>query len=199
MEKSQHQERTDGDLALAAVAGDRGAFAALVERHAGSVYKFSYRFVRNGPDAEDAAQETFIRVWNNLKKFDATKSFTTWIFAIAKNVSLDILKKRRTSPFSALAEEDDVVDAILAPYIAAFDASDAAFDQGILKSDLDVLLGRLPEYYRDVLVMRYTDNLRFREIAERLHEPIDTVKSRHRRGLALLRDMAGKEDLAGTL
>ena len=187
-------EKTDHDLILAALGGDHEAFAILVERYVSPIYKFSYRYVRNGPDAEDIAQETFVRVWKNLKKFDQSKTFKTWIFAIAKNASLDLLKKKRPMSFSQIGEEDDIVEAVLASYVMIPDASDITFDQGLLRNDFNVALAKLPPHYRDVMVLRYTDNLKFREIAERLGEPLDTVKSRHRRGLALLRGMVDGRD-----
>jgi RNA polymerase sigma-70 factor (ECF subfamily) len=196
MEDMPSSGKTDLDLVIAALAEDHGAFSLLVERYVSPIYKFSYRYVRNGPDAEDIAQETFLRVWKNLKKFDQSKNFKTWLFAIAKNASLDFLKKKKTLPFSLLGEEDDAIEAILAPYVAIADTSDAAFDRGLLKKNFDRVLAELPERYRDVMVMRYTDNLKFREIAERLHEPVDTVKSRHRRGLALLKNMVDGEEFA---
>lgn len=186
----------DRDLISLALKGDHAAFAEIVERYVSPVYKFSYRYVRNGPDAEDIAQETFVRVWKNLKSFDASKNFKTWLFAIAKNASLDFLKKKKAVPFSALAAEDDAAEAILAPYIAFSDESEDVFDRGLVKQDFDEALARLPERYRNVMMMRYTDNLKFREIAERLHEPVDTIKSRHRRGLALLRDILQGSKLA---
>jgi RNA polymerase sigma-70 factor (ECF subfamily) len=189
MNSQELSQKTDGELVISAIAGDKVAFSILVERYVSPIYKFSYRYVRNGPDAEDVSQETFLRVWKNLEKFDQTKSFKTWIFTIAKNVSLDFLKKRKTVPFSVLGEEDDAVDAVLAPYVAIAETADISFDRNVLKQDFDAALARLPERYRDVMALRYTDNLKFREIAERLHEPVDTVKSRHRRGLALLRDV----------
>jgi len=189
MNSQELSQKTDGELVISAIAGDKAAFSILVERYVSPIYKFSYRYVRNGPDAEDVSQETFLRVWKNLEKFDQTKSFKTWIFTIAKNVSLDFLKKRKTVPFSVLGEEDDAVDAVLAPYVAIAETADISFDRNVLKQDFDAALARLPERYRDVMALRYTDNLKFREIAERLHEPVDTVKSRHRRGLALLRDV----------
>jgi RNA polymerase sigma-70 factor (ECF subfamily) len=196
MENMPLSGKSDHELVCAALHGEHSAFVVLVERYAGPVYKFSYRYVRNGPDAEDAAQETFLRVWKNLKQFDQSKNFKTWIFTIAKNASLDILKKRKPMPFSQIAEEDDAIDAVLAPYVAVPNQSEAVFDQGLLKKNFDVALAKLPSHYRDVMVMRYTDNLKFREIAARLGEPIDTVKSRHRRGLALLRNMIDGSDLA---
>ncbi len=194
MEDMRLSEKTDHDLILAALGGDHEAFAILVERYVSPIYKFSYRYVRNGPDAEDIAQETFVRVWKNLKKFDQSKTFKTWIFAIAKNASLDLLKKKRPMSFSQIGEEDDIVEAVLASYVMIPDASDITFDQGLLRNDFNVALAKLPPHYRDVMVLRYTDNLKFREIAERLGEPLDTVKSRHRRGLALLRGMVDGRD-----
>lgn len=190
------QEPRDSDLISGAAMGDRDSFAILVARYAGAVYQFAYRYIRNGPDAEDIAQETFLRVWKNLKKFDHSKTFTTWLFAIAKNASLDLIKKRRMVPFSALGDEDDAVEAVLASAIATGGDTDIQLDKLFLAENFQEFLARLPDYYRNVLVMRYTDNLKFREIAERLHEPIDTVKSRHRRGIALLRDMLHGEEFA---
>ena len=196
MEGMSPSEKTDQNLVLAAIAGDKVSFSTLVERYVSPIYKFSYRYMRNGPDAEDVTQETFLRVWKNLKRFDQTKNFKTWIFTIAKNASLDLLKKKKMISFSQIGEEDDAVDAVLAPYVAIEETSETAFDQNVLKEDFNAALAKLPERYRDVMVLRYSDNLKFREIAERLHEPVDTVKSRHRRGLALLRDIVSGGDLA---
>ncbi len=196
MEDMRLSERADHDLVRAVLSGDRAAFAAIVERYVSPVYKFSYRYVRNGPDAEDVSQEVFLRVWKNLKKFDESKNFKTWIFAITKNASLDLLKKKKPMSFSQFGEEDDAVEAVLAPYVTIADTAEAVFDQGVLKEGFDAALAKLPSRYRDVMVLRYNDNLKFREIAERLGEPIDTVKSRHRRGLALLRDIMNGGGLA---
>ncbi len=196
MENMPPPQKTDHEIVLAALAGDRPAFSALVERYVSPIYKFSYRYVRNGSDAEDVTQETFLRVWKSLKRFDPSKNFKTWIFAIAKNASLDILKKKRPMPFSSIGEGDDIVEAVLAPYVAVLGASDAALDQILLRKDFEMMLAKLPSRYREIMLLRYTDNLKFREIAECLREPIDTVKSRHRRGLALLRTIAGARELA---
>ena len=108
-----------------------------------------------------------------------------------------MLKKKKISSFSWIGEEDDAVDAVLAPYVAMRKTRGNASIR-LLKEGFAAALGQLPERYRNVMVMRYTDNLKFREIAERLHEPIDTVKSRHRRGLVLLRSIVGDGGLAAS-
>ncbi len=159
----------------------------LVDRHAGTVYKFAYRYVRNGDDAQDVSQEAFVRAWKNIKKFDETRNFKTWLFAIAKNAALDLIKKKKPLLFSQIAEEDDQLDTFFAPFLAAPELPDAIFAHKMEKADIARSLATLPPNYRMVLAMRYNDHLKFREIAETLGEPIDTVKSKHRRGLALLR------------
>ena len=93
-------------------------------------------------------------------------------------------------------EEDDAVEAVLAPYVAVPDTSETAFDQGLLKKDFDAVRRQVADPLPRHHGLRYADNLKFREIAERLHEPLDTVKSRHRRGLALLRNIADAGDFA---
>jgi RNA polymerase sigma-70 factor (ECF subfamily) len=180
-------ESTDNDLVRSVLKGEKDAFAELVERHTSVVYKFTYRYLRNGEDAEDVTQEAFVRAWKNLKKFDPSKNFKTWLFAIAKNAALDLIKKKKPLLFSQIAEEEDQLDVFFAPYLAAPELPDAIFARKTTKLDIERVLTTLPPGYRTVLAMRYNDQLKFREIAETLGEPIDTVKSKHRRGLALLR------------
>ncbi len=187
-------EIPDSQLIADSIHGNQTAFAVLLERHLGGVYKFAYRYTKNADDAEDIAQEAFVRVWKNLGKFDQTKQFKTWLFTIAKNAALDIIKKKRPLLFSQMEREEDSLDAVLAPYLSGPELPDAIFERSLLRSDLAGALEKLPDGYRTVLAMRYNDHLKFREIAESLNEPIDTVKSKHRRGLALLRKVIGKKE-----
>ncbi len=180
-------EKTDAELVRAVLAGDKNAFAKIVERYMSTVYKFAYRYVRDPAQAEDVTQEAFLRTWKNLKKFDAERNFKTWLFAIAKNVALDLLKKKKPMAFSQMSEDEERLDAMLAPYIGTAELPDAAFERASTRADLARAMSALPPAYRTVLGMRYNDNLKFREIAETLGEPIDTVKSKHRRGIVLLR------------
>lgn len=182
-------EILDSQLVRDSLEGREAAFAELVRRHSSGVYKFAYRFVRDADDAADVTQETFVRAWKNLKKFDPAKNLKTWLFTIAKNASLDVLKKKKPTAFSKLAEAEGNLEALLAPYVAADDLPNAVIDQKFLKGDLDLAMAKLPPMYRAVLALRYQEQLKFREIAAALREPIDTVKSKHRRGLALLRNI----------
>lgn len=186
-------QRLDNDLVVAVLAGEQDAFAMLVDRHLPALYQFAYRYMRNPHDAEDVAQEAFVRSWKHLKKFDGTKNFKTWLFTIAKNAALDIIKKKKPLLFSQISEEEGKLDTFLAPYVVDLESPDIAFERALVKTELAEALAALPPAYRTVLGMRYNDNLKFREIAAALGEPIDTVKSKHRRGLALMRKIVARE------
>ncbi len=180
-------EKTDSDIVKEILAGNAGAYTVLLDRHMQSVQAFAYRYLRNAHDAEDVTQEAFVRAWKNLKKFDTARNFKTWLFTIAKNASLDVIKKKHPLRFSEIGEEEGKLDAFLAPYLDSGETPDAMTERHGVREVLNYALGRLPKNYQTVLAMRYNDNLKFREIAAALDEPIDTVKSKHRRGLALLR------------
>jgi RNA polymerase sigma-70 factor (ECF subfamily) len=190
-------EQTDVELVRAVLAGDKDAFPALLARHMDGVYRFAYRYLRHGEDAEDVTQETFVRAWKNLKRFDTTRNFKTWLFTITKNAALDLIKKKKPLLFSQISEEDDQLDMLLAPYVGTQELPDAVLGRKMVAADLERALGALPPGYRTVLAMRYRDHLKFREIAEALGEPIDTVKSKHRRGIILLRRVISG-DVAGS-
>lgn len=180
-------EKSDNQIVQEIREGNEGSYAVLLDRHLASVNAFAYRYLRNTHDAEDVAQETFVRAWKHLKQFDISKNFKTWLFTIAKNAALDLIKKKHPLRFSEIGEEEGKLDAFLAPYLDGGELPDAAADRVGLRETLNYALQTLPQSYRTVLAMRYAENLKFREIAEVLGEPIDTVKSKHRRGLMLLR------------
>jgi len=184
IQKPVLEQASDLDIVKESLSGDTGAFAILVERYINVIYKFAYYYVHDVAEAEDIAQDTFMRAWKHLKKFDQEKKFKTWLFAIAKNASLDFIKKKKPLIFSRMAESDDE----LASYVEEGESPVRTIDLEIMKTGLEKAMDKLPSPYQIVLSLRYNDNLKFIEIAEKLGEPIDTVKSRHRRGLSLLRD-----------
>ncbi len=183
-------EKTDVELVREVLAGSETAFRPLLDRHLQGVHRFAYSYLKDRDVADDIAQETFVRAWKNLRKFDQERNFRTWIFAIAKNAALDHLKKKRAIRFSEIGEEEGVLDAFLAPFVDEGETSEEAYERAAAITGLARAMDELPPIYRAVLGMRSRDNLKFREIAEMLGEPVDTVKSKYRRGLALLRQAA---------
>ena len=168
--------------------GDEQSLELLIGQYLKPIYSFVSRYVGNGQEAEDITQEVFVRVWRNLKKFDQTKSFKTWIFSIAKNASLDFLKKKKAIPFSEFDTEEGgnlIIDTLADPSPLPLELLEKA---GMAKM-LNVAMEKLSPQYRMVLFLRYNDHFNFREIAESLGESLNTVTSRHRRALILLRSL----------
>jgi RNA polymerase sigma-70 factor (ECF subfamily) len=90
--------------------GDTDAFRLLVERHSRAIFRLAFRLTRNETDADDVVQETFLRAYRNLKRFDGRSSFSTWAHQIATNCALDLLRRHRRNPTEELDDERPVAD-----------------------------------------------------------------------------------------
>lgn len=166
--------------------GDQEAFETLMQSYLKPIYNFAYRYTGDAAGAEDIAQEVFVKVWRNLKKFDRTKSFKTWIFVIAKNTALDFLKKKKAVPFSAFNNEEGeniIIETLADPA----PLPPELFARKELAQMLERAMSLLAPKYREVLLLRYFEHFTFQEIADVLHEPLDTVKSRCRRACIMLK------------
>lgn len=185
------KEKTDKELITAYIYGNDEAFKELVSRHMDNVYKFTHRYFNDKDKAEDATQETFVKAWKNIKRFDTDRKFITWLFAIAKNICLDILKKKTPAAFSKIEAEKemDIADLIQDEN----PLPDELAERSENKKAIETILQKIPADYRMVLFLRYNDHMKFREIAEALDEPINTVKSRHLRGLKIMKKLMGNK------
>lgn len=181
---STHAE--DASLVEGYRAGDEAAFKRLLDKHLGSVYAFVFQLVMDRAAAEDVAQETFIKAWRHLGRYDTGRPFRTWLFAIAKNAAYDWLKKKRSIPFSAFIDDIDsgapfenIPDPEPLPteFLMRADAS----------AELAQVIGQLPEKYRSLIALVYQEGFSLHEAAEVLGESYNTVKSRHQRGILELR------------
>lgn len=183
---------SDAQLVSGYLRGDKEALQILISRYLKQVYSFVYRNVGNARDAEDITQETFVKVWRNLKKFNQEKKFKTWIFKIAQNTCFDFFRKKKPVPFSEFENEEG--DNTIAETVAdPAPLPEEIFDRENLAQELSAAIETLPPKYRAVLFLHYNDHLTFQEIAELLGEPLDTVKSRHRRAVIALRKILVKE------
>lgn len=166
--------------------GNQEALEFLIKRYLKPIYSFVYRYTGSSQDAEDITQTTFVKAWRNLKKFDQNKSFKTWLFAIAKNTSIDFSKKKKTVPFSAF-ENNEGDNILINTLTDPSPLPDELLERAEIKQWLVLAMEKLAPKYRMVLFLRYNDHFTFREIAESLVEPLNTVKSRHRRALIMLK------------
>jgi RNA polymerase sigma-70 factor, ECF subfamily len=178
---------TDNHLVEKILDGDDEAFAEIVKKYLRPVYNFVYRFIWDGDIAEDLTQITFVKVWENLKRFDKSKNLRTWIFTIAKNTTFDWLKKKKELPFSGFADEEG--NNALENISGDEDLPGEIMERRDLKDEIDKVLQKMPPHYRALLLLHYKEDFSLAEIAEILDEPYNTVKSRHARGLARLKKM----------
>ena len=151
----QHLDEETGWV-RATLQGDQQAFARIVERYNGAVFNLCYRMLGNPQDAEDAAQESFIRAYTRLQSYDADRRLSTWLLSIASNHCIDRLRRRKF----AWMDLDDVAFWLPSdspgPERSALEQEQA--DQ------VQQALNRLPEQYRLVLVLRYWQDMSYEEI-----------------------------------
>jgi RNA polymerase sigma-70 factor (ECF subfamily) len=179
------EEKIDAALIAIARGGNSEAFATLVKQYLRPVYSFVRRFTGRVEDADDITQETFIKVWKHLKRYDEHRSFTAWLFRIARNTAIDWVRRRRDHAFSDFERDDGsnaltetLVDDALLPDVLADQAQDFIF--------LEKLLAQLSPAQREVVLLRHETNMTFEEMSEAMNVPFNTVKSRYRRALAAL-------------
>jgi len=186
---------TESALAARAKGGDPAAFDELVRRSLPRVYSFLLRYAGDETLAEDAAQDTFVKAWKNLKRFDETKPLSPWLLRIARNAANDILRKKRTTPFSHMSGTGKDNEDIPFEDTLADDAPLPAelFERKELAQALARALGELSERDRALLLLRYEDDLAFDDIAAALDAPLNTVKSWHRRALLRLRELLSRQ------
>jgi RNA polymerase sigma-70 factor (ECF subfamily) len=183
--------------------GDQQALEILVKKYLKPVYNFVYRFVGDSKEAEDITQEVFIKMWRNLHQFSPERSlaphrtggsgsgFKTWLFVIAKNTAIDWLKKKKSLPFSSF-ENEKGENYLLAGFASSDLLPDELFSRSESRAKLALATESLASRYKTVLSLRYNSQFNFREIAEKLGESLNTVKSRHRRALIKLRGLLDK-------
>lgn len=159
------------EWALAAQEGDQLAFTNLIQRYERAVYNLCYRMLGNPNEAEDAAQEAFLRAYRAIRRYDTERKFSTWVLSIASNYCIDQLRKRRLLTLSF----DEF------PYLDVSEKGPGPEGQLILgerTEEIRTLLAGLNETDRAAVVMRYWHELSYDEIGEALSLTNSAVKSR---------------------
>lgn len=165
--------------------GDPLAFEQLIHLYEKRVFALTRRMCKNPADAEEAAQETFLAAWQGLKFFRGESSFSTWLYRLASNACVDLLRKEGRHQAAAgpsLNDEEvllEIQDEAPSPHTLA--------EQAELKEQIEAGLAALPEEYREVLILREIHQQSYDEIAEILSLDLGTVKSRINRGRKRLR------------
>jgi RNA polymerase sigma-70 factor, ECF subfamily len=172
-----------GDI-LAVQNGDPEAFASLLGRYQNRLYRYLLRWVHEPASAEDLFQQTWMRVIQNIRRFDAKRNFDAWLFAVARNIAIDYLRRRRPASL-----EEPVGEGVTLAGAFAIETP-GPLDQ-LLRSEKMELVHRVlelqPPVYREILSLRFEEEMKLEEIAEVLSVPLGTVKTRLARALERLR------------
>lgn len=163
--------------------GDQVAFTFLLDHYWNEVYGFMLKRTENETDSEDISIETFAKAFDKISTYNNEFQFNTWLIAIAKNVHIDLLRKKKSTHFIEITDQEDQQ-----AYNVA-DSSPSAEDDLISEQNLSRLLQFIKELkpnYQEVIQMRYFQELTYQEIADKIGEPLSNVKIKLLRAKKLL-------------
>ena len=166
--------------------GDQIAFTFLLDHYWNEVYGFMLKRTENETDAEDITIETFSKAIDKIRTYNSEFQFNTWLIAIAKNVHIDLLRKKKSNLFVEITEEQDRQAQNIA------DTTPSAEDELITEQNLSRLLQFIKElkpHYQEVIQLRYFQELSYQEIATKIDEPISNVKIKLLRAKKLLAEI----------
>jgi RNA polymerase sigma factor (sigma-70 family) len=191
---SQTVKEEDIQLVARARSGDERAFRSLLHKYERAVFSICLRMVRNRDEAGDLSQESFIKVFHSLDRYNPEFAFSSWLFKITSNLCIDHLRKRRIDTFGM----DDPIDGekgeIQRQYVAPDPTPEETYVRGEKMKRVEKAIAALPEHYRIMLILRHQEDLSYEEIAETLEIPLGTVKARIHRAREMLKGLLGDPD-----
>ena len=158
--------------------GDVDAFETLVTAYEKNVYNLALRMTGNREDAQDMAQEAFIKAYNSLPGFRGDSKFSVWLYRIVSNVCLDFLRRQKRRPASSLSVEDDEGEETQLDVADVSQSPEVLLEQKLTREAVRRGLDQLPEEQRQILLLREIQGLSYEEIGQTLGLEAGTVKSR---------------------
>ncbi|GAA0381366.1 RNA polymerase sigma factor SigW [Bacillus horti] len=170
--------------------GDREAFAEIVELYKHKLYQLGYRMLGNPLEAEEIAQESFLRVYSNIGRYDQNHKFSTWIYRIATNLCIDRLRKRKI----VYSLDQEVVGAEgLDMYSQLADEKQRTPEAEVvtleIQEQVQKAIDQLPPQYKSIMILRYLQDLSLQEISDIVDLPVTTIKTRVHRGREALKKL----------
>lgn len=189
-ERFSNKALQDFDLVDRAVAGDQQAYALLLQRYRRTVYHTILKMIRNVDDAEDLTIEAFAKAFRNLARFKKDFAFSTWLFRIATNNTIDFIRKNKIRTLSidhAFTDEDGQAVGLHIPDLNLNPQEEAIRAQK--EEIIQTVVNMLPARYQKLVRLRYFQELSYEEIAEQIEAPLGTVKAQLHRARELLYDL----------
>jgi len=178
--------RTDEQLVTRATAGDLDSFNQLVARWERPIYALAYRNLGREEDARDVVQEAFLRAFRGLKGFKGEAKFSSWLYRITLNLCRDWIRRERRAPIIQVPEGTDPID-LADAQAAPTESVEELVARRELSAAVAKAMAELPEEQRTAILLKEFHGLTFQEIADTLHCPLSTVKTRLYQGLSVLR------------
>ena len=176
------QHLSDEQLVVLVLQGQSEAFEILVERYQKQIFALAYRLGGDYDEARDMAQEAFVRIYQELARFDSSRRFFPWMYRVAHNTCVNMLHKRPKEATSL-----DTVYDLAASDTSAEGSPVARYEQVELGDAINSALQDLPENYRFPLILKYLEGMSYQEIANQLDLPVSTIETRLFRGRAMLK------------
>ncbi len=174
---------TDQELVQKTLDGDADSFSILVQRYQKQIYSLTYRLTNDPEDARDLAQEVFIHIFNVLGKYDQDRKFFSWMYKVATNVCYNALRRGKTEQQAVAL--DKVIE--ITPLVARNEAQpEEYYERRETQELVRKAVAELPDKYRLPLVLRYLEDMSYKEIGEYMDLPVTTIETRLYRGKALL-------------
>lgn len=185
-------QATDHDLIALAASGSEKAYRELLDRYQRPVFSLIYRMVRDREQAEDLAQETFVKVFNHIESFNPKYKFSSWIFKIASNLTIDALRKKDLKTVSLdgsrNAETADEVDATRITVESRDENPEEFLEAKELGQEIERAIALLRPEYRQAILLRHVEGRPYEEIADIMGVPLGTVKTFIHRARGELRE-----------
>lgn len=186
---------TDAELIAKAISGREDSFEELVRRYQRPITNYVYRMLGNYDASLDVTQEIFIKVYNSMARYSTDYKFSTWLYKISHNAAIDYLRRHSVHVQSLEVENEDGV------YQVQFESKRLSPEQERERSEwreeIETVVKRLPTGYRELIVLRHTQDLSYDEIAEITNLPLGTVKNRLFRAREMMREIFVERGFTG--
>ena len=178
---------TDGELIEKAIGGREDGFEELVRRYQRLITGYVYRMLNNYDASLDVTQEVFIKVYNSLAKYSSEYKFSTWLYRIAHNAAIDYM--RRNSVYQQSLEAENADGSYQLQIESSQPSPEQERERSEWRAEIETVVRCLPTVYRELILLRHTQDLSYDEIAEITNLPLGTIKNRLFRAREIMREM----------
>ena len=186
---------SDGELIANAIAGREDGFEELVRRYQRPITTYVYRIVGSYDAALDVSQEVFIKVYNSMARYSSEYKFSTWLYKISHNAAIDYLRRHRAREQSIEAENSD--GAYQREFESRCPSPEQERERTEWREEIETVVKCLPAGYRELIVLRHTQDLSYDEIAGITNLPLGTVKNRLFRAREMMREIFVERGFTG--